>query len=1145
MNAQELFDICQELASQHEPTPYSYRRMHEVLTLACGEGTRHHGGDFGNLFAQVDYLCKRCGISSADKVEIQTMRRHAGMSAPTTAEISEWGYDLRALTLFVAAVTNQDVPGSLRRLLPAQGRQPQPSATKKCNYLRCIVRSWNEQHIEADTSNGGITIDYGTTENGRDFAYLGKILREGMQLNLLENDYEEGIYRPRVIVVEPDFLIDISSLAACFTNYGHHPLLYTVSRLKARPNTQAILLGNFAGAALDYLIAHPTATSVLTPTLQRSVRQQALRFCSCVDFNAPRFKAEAENQIRNIAQAVTLLRQEEGPRGQQQERQGAMVLEPSFVCEQLGLQGRVDLMTADMQLLVEQKAGKNMKIEHESHDPHGRQQESHYVQLLLYYGILRYNFGRSDQQVDTRLLYSRYPAQQGLLSVNYYRTLLRQAIMLRNQIVATELLIAREGFGRILPLLTPDIIYKEVKTDGYFAQYVKPQLLQLTAPLSQLTPLERAYYERMMTFVYREQVAHKLGNAESRLYHSGGAASDLWLMPLAEKLDTGNIILNLTLRHIDCSQPQSGYDVMTLQAQDAQPTDTPSPINFRLGDMVYLYAYDGEPDVRKSLLHKGNIIELTADRIVVQLNNGQQDARLFDHSTWAIEHGGSDQGTTADIRALQQFIEAPAHRRTLLLGQRAPRADEQLQLSQSYSHTYDPLLLRAKQARDYFLLVGPPGTGKTSQALRFLVKEELSAHAAQPSAILLTAYTNRAVDEICGMLSGEGIPFLRLGNAASCDPQFHPYLIDTLVEHKGTLDEIKHYIESIAVVVGTTSTLNAHNDLFALKQFSLAIVDEASQILEPNLIGLLSSEQIARFILVGDYKQLPAVVQQTEQQARVDDPLLQAIGLEDCRQSLFERLIRWERHCQREQFIGVLNHQGRMHPEVANFAQSHFYASEQLQPVPLAHQRAQSLDYTAEPLDALDQQLQQRRMLFLPAERSNEGDKASAAEARIVALVAQRIYRFYGSAFDAHATIGIIVPYRNQIALIRQELAKTGIEALTHLTIDTVERYQGSQRDVIIYSFTIARQYQLDFLTAQTFTENGHTIDRKLNVALTRARKQLIMTGYPDVLRHNPLFNELIQTYSIPLSSWLNPSNSATSASAIQPSLATKSSQNN
>lgn len=74
--------------------------------------------------------------------------------------------------------------------------------------------------------------------------------------------------------------------------------------------------------------------------------------------------------------------------------EAAYLLEPSFVCERLGLQGRVDLMTADMSLLVEQKSGKNMKIEYQSHDSSGRQREDHYVQLLLYYGILRYNFGK-------------------------------------------------------------------------------------------------------------------------------------------------------------------------------------------------------------------------------------------------------------------------------------------------------------------------------------------------------------------------------------------------------------------------------------------------------------------------------------------------------------------------------------------------------------------------------------------------------------------------------------------------------------------------------------------------------------------------------------------------------------------------------
>jgi DNA replication ATP-dependent helicase Dna2 len=73
-----------------------------------------------------------------------------------------------------------------------------------------------------------------------------------------------------------------------------------------------------------------------------------------------------------------------------------------------------------------------------------------------------------------------------------------------------------------------------------------------------------------------------------------------------------------------------------------------------------------------------------------------------------------------------------------------------------------------------------------------------------------------------------------------------------------------------------------------------------------------------------------------------------------------------------------------------------------------------------------------------------------------------------------------------------------------------VERYQGSQRDVIIYSFTIQQRYQLDFLAANTFMEDGHPIDRKLNVALTRARRQLILLGNRETLEWNPLFRQLI-----------------------------------
>ena len=63
---------------------------------------------------------------------------------------------------------------------------------------------------------------------------------------------------------------------------------------------------------------------------------------------------------------------------------------------------------------------------------------------------------------------------------------------------------------------------------------------------------------------------------------------------------------------------------------------------------------------------------------------------------------------------------------------------------------------------------------------------------------------------------------------------------------------------------------------------------------------------------------------------------------------------------------------------------------------------------------------------------------------------------------------------------------------------------------VIIYSFTVQHRYQLDFLTANCFEENGHIIDRKLNVAVTRARKQMIITGNEMVLNQDPIFKELI-----------------------------------
>ena len=386
------------------------------------------------------------------------------------------------------------------------------------------------------------------------------------------------------------------------------------------------------------------------------------------------------------------------------------------------------------------------------------------------------------------------------------------------------------------------------------------------------------------------------------------------------------------------------------------------------------------------------------------------------------------------------------------------------------------------------------------------------------------SYTNRAVDEICAMLTETGLDYLRIGSEASCDPRFRDHLLEAMLEHISKLDAIKKKIVETPIIVGTTSTMQARQEIFSLKHFSLCIIDEASQILEPSVIGLLASEQIERFILIGDHKQLPAVVQQSEMDSYISNPQLRALCIDNCRQSLFERLLRWEQHQGRTQFIGTLRYQGRMHPEVAQFPATAFYTEERLLAVPLPHQQERVLAYQLPAEDRIDEVLKEKRVVFFDggvhgayeASGTTGSDKVNICEARMVADLLRRIHRFHGNRFSAQKTVGVIVPYRNQIAMIRQEISQLGIAELLDVSIDTVERYQGSQRDVIIYSFTISHTCQLDFLAANTFMESGgHIIDRKLNVALTRARCQMLMIGNASVLSQNDLFRKLIEQYSV------------------------------
>lgn len=1103
----DLFNRIERI--HHQPTAApdnlqaKYILLHKVLEQACYELTTGVTLSFANLFSRLDYICKEKKMTPSDRYAIQTMRRNcnAAMGDRFQADMQEYLYDLRALVRFVSLGFEEDIPASILPEIPHSNRPYQGTRLSHIPYVRASVTSWNDTQIFAATDSETdpfIIINYAKGGYDDDLLYLKDLLSENLQLNLLDVRVdEENHYIPNLIVIHPDYLIDISSLAACFREYGHHPLNYFMNKIKPRANTAPILMGNLASQFLDdYINEQPQEPVSYPRTIKKFFAASALDFCTC---SLPAdFHAQAQAQMMNIRSFV----HDVLPHNIRNFNKKNTLLEASFICEKLGLQGRVDMMQKDFQVLIEQKAGKRDEY-------HRRHKEDHFIQMMLYQGVLMYNFGQETAHMQTFLLYSKYA--DGLLIEHFAENLFRESIKLRNYIVHNEMRLGDGAIGEIVDSLSTDLL-NELQIGGkLWNDYQEPQLQTAINTLKRCTPLERAYFNRFFTFVSKEQILSKTGGSNDA---SHGFAGN-WHIPLHEKLEAGNILTGLTIQEKQSSGPGKGYDLIELHIPTQDEDFLP---NFRTGDMVILYAYKEEPDMRKQILMKGNILELQPDRMTLVLRNGQQNKDIIGgkEEVFAVEHDFSDTSANNGFRGLYAFLSAQADRKELLLGVRPPAQLEDVKLNGDYGR-FNELILKEKQAKDYFLLVGPPGTGKTSCALRFMVEEALSE---PDTSILLLSYTNRAVDEICAMLTDSGIadrtPFIRIGNELSCDKRFVPYLLKYSLDDCPKLTDIQQKMARTRIFVGTTTAINNRLNLFTLKHFQLAIIDEASQILEPDLIGILSARHqqhnaIDKFVLVGDYKQLPAIAQQSAEEAAVTDLLLRNIGLEDCRNSLFERLYKSSPDTCRS----ILHKQGRMHPAIAEFPNQTFYYREQLESVPLPHQLEET-PYEAglTPQDTIDQLLLERRMVFIPAEAPDHltcSDKTNPNEARIVATLLGHIYRLTESRFDPNRTVGVIVPYRNQIAMIRKEIARLQLPALQDISIDTVERYQGSQRDIIIYSFTIQNFSQLNFLTANTFQEGNFLIDRKLNVALTRARKQLLLTGNPHILGANITFYKLME----------------------------------
>ncbi|WP_373149172.1 AAA domain-containing protein [Bacteroides finegoldii] len=1112
-----LLAVCK--AGEDELT-VGYKQMRDLLERICRAQMQSGSLQMTDLSARISFIAAKTGLSVGEQNRLHTFRLTSNQILNRCLEPNREKLlrDVKTLAFLVRKLSGENIPDELYRLLPRADATylVAPPACERVRRMRVCFQYADEQYLYVtpldEVSERPYLVRYNIPQINEEFAETCKLLWQHAQMNLLDVAIDEaGILTPSFIVLEPDYLIDISSLAECFRDYGHHPGNYFLSRMQPIENARPLLLGNIANLFLDEWIHAPNEDIDYRTCMQKAFRRYPIELAACPDLRdrekERQFFDDCKLHFEHIRETVN---DAFHTAGYELDKTDA-VLEPSYICEALGLQGRLDYMQRDMSSFIEMKSGKA-----DEYAIRGKVEpkENNKVQMLLYQAVLQYSMGMDHRKVKAYLLYTRYPL---LYPSRPSWAMVRRVIDLRNRIVADEYGIQLhnnpEYTARKLEEINASTLNERGLRGRFWETYLRPPIDRFQEKLQRLSAIEKSYFYAVYNFLTKELYTSKSGDVD---YEGRTGAASLWLSTLAEKCEAGEIIYNLRIRENHAADEHKAYLLLVrsdFEEKELSETVADNDIqnvlpNFRQGDAIILYERNcGTDNVTNKMVFKGNIEHLTDHEISIRLRATQQNPSVLPaDSLYAIEHDTMDTTFRSMYQGLYAYLSATQERRDLLLAQRPPKFDESLDsLVSQAKDDFTRVALKAQAAQDYFLLIGPPGTGKTSCALKKMVE---TFHADKGVQILLLSYTNRAVDEICKSLASirPAVDFIRVGSELSCDETYRTHLIENELASCNRRSEVYERIRSCRIIVGTVAAISGKPELFRLKHFNVAIIDEATQILEPQLLGILCARgeeggnAIDKFILIGDHKQLPAVVLQSSEQSAIYEESLMSIGLTNLKDSLFERLYR---NCTARQSsltshpsYDMLCRQGRMHPEVALFANRAFYGG-RLISVGLPHQLEDS--------DTVC------RLAFYPSipEKTGTSTKINHSEARIVADLVARIYEDCRIDFDEARTLGIITPYRSQIALIKKEIAALGIPALNRIMVDTVERFQGSERDVIIYSCCINSYFQLKFVSNLT-EEDGTLIDRKLNVALTRARKQMFVTGVPKYLKSNPLYESLL-----------------------------------
>lgn len=417
-------------------------------------------------------------------------------------------------------------------------------------------------------------------------------------------------------------------------------------------------------------------------------------------------------------------------------------------------------------------------------------------------------------------------------------------------------------------------------------------------------------------------------------------------------------------------------------------------------------------------------------------------------------------------------------------------------------------VFKSLNSKHFFLIYGPFGTGKTKTLVEIIRQEALVKEK-----ILITADSNAAVDNIAERLIDTDLNILRIGNSRKISDTINEHSLSVLTkqhpcyskieENNNIISELykklaKTDIETQEVkyikfkireiheendkiyskiqkdiidnhkIILTTNT-SAALDMLSHCHFDVAIIDEASQTTIPSV--LIPIAKANKFILSGDPKQLPPTVTSNNQELKT---------------TLFELL---QKNFPQQQVF--LNVQNRMNEKIMEFPNKEFYNNK-------LECGEEAKGYFLKPEE--DPYHYKSPILFIDTssdEHNKESQHANSTSIynNLESKIASKIAKRYNQSGIPKSKIGIITPYVDQVNLIKKH---------TPVNVDTVDGFQGNERDVIIISL----------VRSETSENIGFIADSKrLNVTLTRAQKKLIIIGNKKTLKQKKIFRKLIKFY--------------------------------